>query len=60
MTVLNFMEAFKREFKRYKQRKPPPDLSEVLDFQDSRRWLNEVNKLVRLTLTARVTVVFKK
>lgn len=26
------MDSFKREFKRYKQRQPPPDLSEVIDF----------------------------
>ena len=28
------MDAFKREFKRYKQRQPPPDLSEVIDFAE--------------------------
>ena len=26
------MDPFKKEFKRYKQRQPPPDLSEVIDF----------------------------
>ncbi|XP_020614289.1 nucleic acid dioxygenase ALKBH1-like [Orbicella faveolata] len=28
------MDCFKREFKRYKQRQPPPDLSEVIDFAE--------------------------
>lgn len=29
------MDSFKREFKRYKQRQPPPDLSEVIDFAET-------------------------
>ncbi|XP_078352398.1 nucleic acid dioxygenase ALKBH1-like [Oculina patagonica] len=38
------MDPFKREFKRYKQRQPPPDLSEVIDFtqpeeQPFKKWV---------------------
>ncbi len=38
------MDPFKREFKRYKQRQPPPDLSEVIYFtrpeeQPFKKWV---------------------
>jgi hypothetical protein len=36
------MDAFKKEFKHYKQRKPPPDLSQVIDFQTPEKWKEKV------------------
>lgn len=39
------MDAFKREFKRYKQRKPLPDLAEVIDFEDPEKWQGKVHIL---------------
>lgn len=36
------MDAFKKEFKRYKQRKPSPDLSDVIDFENPEKWSEKV------------------
>ena len=36
------MDPFKQEFKRYKQRKPPPDLSEVIDFEEPEKWQGKI------------------
>ena len=33
---------FRQEFKRYKQKKPPPDLSEVIDFKNQNSWRGKV------------------
>jgi hypothetical protein len=32
------LPKFRREFKRYKQRKPPPDFSDVIDFEQKESW----------------------
>jgi hypothetical protein len=32
------LPKFRREFKRYKQRKPPPDFSDVIDFEQQESW----------------------
>ncbi|XP_028396345.1 nucleic acid dioxygenase ALKBH1-like isoform X2 [Dendronephthya gigantea] len=32
------LPRFRREFKRYKQRKPPPDFSDVIDFEVEESW----------------------
>lgn len=38
------MDVFKKEFKYYKQRKPPPDLSQVIDFETPEKF----EEMVRL------------
>ena len=42
------LPKFRREFKRYKQRKPPPDLSDVIDFEDQESWKGRVMLYVQL------------
>ena len=36
------LPIFRRQFKRYKQRKPPPDLSDVIDFEQEISWKGRV------------------
>ena len=36
------LPQFRREFKRYKQRKPPPDFSDVIDFERELTWRGRV------------------
>ena len=36
------LPKFRREFKRYKQRKPPPDFSDVINFQQEETWRGQV------------------
>ena len=38
------VDFVREEFKRYKRKKPPPDFSEVIDFQDPSRFRGRVEK----------------
>ncbi|XP_002741372.1 nucleic acid dioxygenase ALKBH1-like [Saccoglossus kowalevskii] len=38
------MDPFKKQYKKYKRRKPPPDLSEVIDFDHPDRFPDQISK----------------
>lgn len=42
------LPKFRREFKRYKQRKPLPDLSDVIDFELEETWKGRVLRCLYL------------
>jgi hypothetical protein len=42
------LPKFRREFKHYKQRKPPPHLSDVIDFEQEETWKGRVPLFVLL------------
>lgn len=52
------MDVFKKEFKHYKQRKPPPDLSKVIDFEKPEKYAEMVRFYVIVFLNEMKGVQF--